>query len=96
MELFQVLQYKQRCAELEAHLSETAYSDQPVPRPALTHHVSLPPTSALEQAQQHLREMRSEKISDLDTALLRLEEERQRQGIVVEKSCVCNCCLFCS
>lgn len=69
------MQYKQRCAELEAQLTETA--EQPLTRP-VSHHMSLPPSSALEQAQQHLREIRSEKISDLDTALLRLEEERQK------------------
>lgn len=69
-----MLQYKQRCSELEAQLSETA--EQPFTRSS--HHMSLPPTTALEQAQQHLREIRSEKISDLETALLRLEEERQK------------------
>lgn len=40
--------------------------------------MSLPPSTALEQAQQHLREIKSEKILDLETALNRLDEERQK------------------
>lgn len=36
------------------------------------------PTSALEQAQQHLRDFRLENISDLDTALVRLDEEKRK------------------
>lgn len=35
-------------------------------------------SSALEQAQQHLREIREERITDLDTALTRLDEEKRK------------------
>lgn len=35
-------------------------------------------SSALEQAQQHLREAREERIYDLETALRRLDEERRK------------------
>lgn len=35
-------------------------------------------SSALEQAQQHLREAREERIHDLETALRRLDEERRK------------------
>lgn len=41
-------------------------------------HPPIPPSSALEQAQQHLRDIKSEPIKDLDTALQRLEEERRK------------------
>lgn len=43
-----------------------------------TRSVTAAPGSALDTAQQHLREMREERIHDLDTALIRLEEERRR------------------
>lgn len=40
---------------------------------------SLPPTnSALDAAQQTLREIREEQIHDLDTALRKLADERKR------------------
>lgn len=58
-------------------MAETTPYTESITRPA-SMHVSLPPSSALEQAQQHLRELRSEQITDLDTALLRLEEERRK------------------
>lgn len=60
-------------------MAETAPYFEPssTSRPS-TMHVSLPSSSALEQAQQHLRDLRSEPITDLDTALLRLEEERRK------------------
>lgn len=40
--------------------------------------IHVPQSTALEQAQQHLREIREERITDLDTALRRLEEEKRR------------------
>ncbi|KAL1491832.1 hypothetical protein ABEB36_012367 [Hypothenemus hampei] len=67
-----VLQYKQRCADLEAQMI------QPGLVPAV------PAGTALEQAQQHLREMREEKITDLDTALQRLLEERTKSEKLME------------
>lgn len=75
-----VLQYKQRCADLEAQMTENQLmQEQPsslktiYPMSSLTQQ-----PSALEQAQQHLREIKEEPINDLDTALKRLEEERRR------------------
>lgn len=64
-------------------MSSTApYPEQPsiTTRPTPLH-VTLSPSSALEQAQQHLREIKSEPITDLDTALLKLEEERRKYGV---------------
>lgn len=65
-----VLQYKQRCADLESHMLESKHLEPAKP--------ICSQSSALEQAQQHLREVREERIGDLDTALKRLEEERRR------------------
>ena len=50
-----VLQYKQRCSELEGHMEDTLAP----PRPP----------SALD---------REERVLDLDTALMRLEDERRK------------------
>lgn len=50
----------------------------PPPRPAPCHIPLSPTSTALEQAQQHLREIREERILDLDTALSRLDEEKRR------------------
>lgn len=78
-----VLQYKQKCADLEAQLAENPkYVEPTTPiniRPTSLH-ISSPSvtSSALEQAQQHLREVREERITDLDTALMRLDEERRK------------------
>lgn len=52
-----VLQYKQRCSELEGHMEDTLAP----PRPP----------SALEERER-------ERVLDLDTALLRLEDERRK------------------
>lgn len=41
-----------------------------------------PPGSALEAAQQHLRELSRQEITDLDTALSRLQDERSRYEII--------------
>lgn len=82
----QVLQYKQRCSELEHQMVESIPPRDDVcsrptslPPPAST----APPGSALDQAQQHLREIREERIHDLETALKRLDEERRRYKIFV-------------
>lgn len=71
-----VLQYKQRCSELENQMIESVGGiGSPVKhRPK----IDLPPDSAYAQAQKHLQEMREERILDLDTALRRLEEERNK------------------
>lgn len=60
-------------------MTETASFSEPfsASKPSSVH-ISLLPSSALEQAQQHLRDIRSEQIVDLDTALLHLEEERRK------------------
>lgn len=69
----EVLQYKQRCHDLESHLEEGYHIPE---SPART--VTAVPGSPLDAAQQHLREMREERIHDLETALHRLDEERRR------------------
>ncbi|CAG9769436.1 unnamed protein product [Ceutorhynchus assimilis] len=82
-----VLQYKQRCTDLEAQMAE--YSDQPssLKYPSLPTTATVPSvpsvlsSSALEQAQQHLRDIREERITDLDTALQRLHEERKKEQL---------------
>lgn len=77
------MQYKQRCAELEAQRTEsTVPLDPTVPARPTTLHLPAPASSALEEAQQHLRELREERIHDLDTALRRLEEERRRYSLL--------------
>ncbi|XP_073992313.1 ciliary rootlet coiled-coil, rootletin isoform X3 [Rhodnius prolixus] len=63
-----VLQYKQRCSELEGQMEEVL--DRPP--------VVAPPGSALEAAQLQLRELREERVSDLDTALRALHEEKRK------------------
>lgn len=70
---FQVLQYKQKCSELENQMAESAvYDTNKVP-------ISVSPTtSVLDAAHQTLREIREEQIHDLDTALKKLGEERKR------------------
>ncbi|XP_050294395.1 rootletin isoform X2 [Anthonomus grandis grandis] len=80
-----VLQYKQRCADLEAQMAE--YSDQPSSLksyPSLPITATVPSSSALQQAQQHLREIREERITDLDTALQRLQEERKKSEKIMQ------------
>lgn len=73
------MQYKQRCSDLESQLSEHPVHPEPIhPLPAPCHMPTSPTSTALEQAQQHLRDMREERIADLDTALTRLDEERRR------------------
>lgn len=44
---------------------------------------SLPSHSILQTAQQTMRDMREEQISDLDTALKRLNEERSRYAYII-------------
>jgi rootletin len=75
-----VLQYKQRCADLEAQMLDYPKPfDQPSSlKPSSLHLPTSPQGTALEQAQQHLRELREERITDLDTALRRLDEEKRR------------------
>lgn len=60
-------------------MTEHPVHHEPPPPPRSAMHLPpSPASSALEQAQHHLREMREERIADLDTALQRLDEERRR------------------
>ncbi|PSN38377.1 Rootletin [Blattella germanica] len=61
-----VLQYKQRCAELENQMVESLPGPD---TPIRTKSVSGPPPSL---------EMREDRIHDLETALRRLDEERRK------------------
>ncbi|XP_063909729.1 rootletin isoform X3 [Zophobas morio] len=73
-----VLQYKQRCADLEAQMIDSSKYSEPSTSRTPVHVPSVPQSTALEQAQQHLREMREERITDLETALRRLDEEKRK------------------
>ncbi|KAL3279361.1 hypothetical protein HHI36_016867 [Cryptolaemus montrouzieri] len=75
-----VLQYKKRCAELESQMANNIFPmEQQQPSSISWPSLGISgPSSALEQAQLHLRESREEKISDLDSALKRLEEEKRK------------------
>ncbi|XP_024946085.1 rootletin isoform X3 [Cephus cinctus] len=68
-----VLQYKQRCSELENQMVDSLPGEtvRGVTAPAQG-------TSALDAAHQTLRELREEQIQDLETALKKLAEERRR------------------
>ncbi|KAK2575631.1 hypothetical protein KPH14_011894 [Odynerus spinipes] len=68
-----VLQYKQRCSELENVMAESVAMD--TSKVPTTYSQT---TSALDVAHQTLREMREEQILDLDTALKKLAEERKK------------------
>lgn len=73
----QVLQYRQRCADLETQMVETP--EQPSSLKPVSYQPSpIATSSALEQAQLHLRELREERIGDLETALRKLDEERRK------------------
>ncbi|KAF6213862.1 hypothetical protein GE061_011587 [Apolygus lucorum] len=70
----EVLQYKKRCAELEGHMADlespsTVYTGGGVVGP---------PGSALEAAQQQLRELREEQFADLSSAVRAVHEERRK------------------
>lgn len=84
-----MLQYKKRCTDLEDHMMETPSQPDTYRAPKCPGTAVAPPSiggtcppsgvsSALEQAQQHLREAREERIHDLETALRRLDEERRK------------------
>ncbi|XP_015432669.1 PREDICTED: LOW QUALITY PROTEIN: rootletin [Dufourea novaeangliae] len=68
-----VLQYKQRCSELENQMVESGAFDSN----KLSSSVPVV-TTPLDAAHQTLREIRDEQIHDLDTALKKLAEERKR------------------
>ncbi|XP_032664691.1 rootletin isoform X3 [Odontomachus brunneus] len=68
-----VLQYKQRCSELENQMAETIPCDTTSKPTAV-----VSSTSALDAAHQTLRDLREEQIHDLDTALKKLGEERRK------------------
>lgn len=54
------------------------YSEQPSSLTTTYTPSSHIPSTAMEQAQQHLREIREERITDLDTALQKLQDERRK------------------
>ncbi|XP_063368164.1 rootletin [Cydia amplana] len=71
-----VLQYKQRCSELEQHMQETtprtdSYRAKPASATALPAPAALPSASSLDTR-------RDERIADLETALRRLDEEKRK------------------
>ncbi|KAL0100440.1 hypothetical protein PUN28_019642 [Cardiocondyla obscurior] len=68
-----VLQYKQRCSELENQMTETIPCDSTKPTGA-----TVSSTTVLEAAHQTLRDIREEQIQDMDTALKKLGDERRK------------------
>ncbi|XP_077281306.1 ciliary rootlet coiled-coil, rootletin isoform X2 [Temnothorax americanus] len=68
-----VLQYKQRCSELENQMAETIPCDSSKPATG-----TVSSTTVLEAAHQTLRDIREEQIHDMDTALKKLGEERRK------------------
>lgn len=68
-----MLQYKQKCSELESQMAESAVYDSNKAASSTS-----PTTSVLDAAYQTLREIREEQVHDLDTALKKLAEERKR------------------
>ncbi|XP_058802315.1 rootletin [Phymastichus coffea] len=73
-----VLQYKQRCSELESQMAEASL---PCGEERAS---SAPGQLILQAAQQTMREMREEHINDLETALKRLHEERNRSDKLLQ------------
>ncbi|XP_053606065.1 rootletin isoform X2 [Plodia interpunctella] len=72
-----VLQYKQRCSELESHMLETTpRSDVYRPTPPKTS-IALPASAAL-PTPSSIDSRKDERINDLETALRRLDEEKRR------------------
>lgn len=70
-----MLQYKKRCADLESEIKECLpLFDSVKPYKA----IGGPSGSALDAAQQHLRESQEEPILDFETALRRLSDEQTR------------------
>ncbi|XP_048007047.1 rootletin [Leguminivora glycinivorella] len=71
-----VLQYKQRCSELEQQMQETTpRSDSYRAKPASA--IALPSPAALPSASS-VDTRRDERIADLETALRRLDEEKRK------------------
>ncbi|KAJ0177971.1 hypothetical protein K1T71_006844 [Dendrolimus kikuchii] len=70
-----VLQYKQRCADLETQMLETTpRSDVPYVASSSKPSIALPAPAALPASEPR----REERISDLETALRRLDEEKRK------------------
>ncbi|XP_045496834.1 rootletin [Colias croceus] len=70
-----VLQYKQRCAELENQMLETTPRSETSYRPSTGKAIALPPPSLATSSSDTRRD---ERISDLETALKRLDEEKRK------------------
>ncbi|KAM3959769.1 LOW QUALITY PROTEIN: ciliary rootlet coiled-coil, rootletin [Aphomia sociella] len=71
-----VLQYKQRCAELEHHMLETTPRSEVYRQPSKTS-VALPASAAL-PTPSSADSWKDERINDLETALRRLDEEKRK------------------
>ncbi|XP_069357622.1 rootletin isoform X1 [Maniola hyperantus] len=72
-----VLQYKQRCSELENQMLETTPRSEPSYRQP-SGKIALPAPSALSAATPSTSDRRDERINDLETALRRLDEEKRK------------------
>ncbi|XP_026492988.2 rootletin [Vanessa tameamea] len=69
-----VLQYKQRCSELENQMLETTPRSDTSYKPVSSKSIALPAPAALPVSDTR----REERIGDLDTALRRLDEEKRK------------------
>jgi rootletin len=72
---FQVLQYKKRCSDLENEMKANFPLLEPIKSYKLITGAS---GSALDAAQQHLREAQEEPVVDFESAMRRLTEEQTR------------------
>lgn len=86
-----VLQYKQRCSELENQMAEslpldiTTTTTTVIPKTQTT---TSPNASVLESAHQTLRDIRDEQIHDIDTAIRKLNDERRKTEKLIELNTV--------
>lgn len=76
--LLQVLQYKQRCADLESHMLETTPRSEPSSylAPSAKTSIALPPPPS--SASSSAVAAADARINDLETALRRLDEEKRK------------------
>ncbi|KAF9791677.1 hypothetical protein SFRURICE_020076 [Spodoptera frugiperda] len=85
-----VLQYKQRCSELENQMLETTPRSEPSSTfraPAVkSHSVSLPPPPAATTCSSAAVAAADARITDLETALRRLDEEKRKCEKLVQQN----------